>query len=65
MIFFHNPVTDDNGRAVAKLPPNIRKSEVTNYKQSSVFFGILWFIKKGNLNKPSENSVFQMEGVNL
>lgn len=25
MIFFHNPVTDDNGRAVAKLPPNIRK----------------------------------------
>ena len=40
-------------------------TEVTNYKQSSVFFGILWFIKKGNLNKPSENSVFQMEGVNL
>ena len=26
MIFFHNPVTDDNGRAVAKLPPNIRKA---------------------------------------
>ena len=25
-IFFHNPVTDDNGRAVAMLPPDMRKA---------------------------------------
>lgn len=26
MIFFHNPVTDDNERAVAELPPDMRKA---------------------------------------
>ena len=34
--------------------------QVTNYKQSIVFEEKFLIIKKGNLNKPSKYSVFQM-----
>ena len=39
--------------------------EVTNYKQSRGFKKFLKLNKKGNLNKPSEHTVFQMDVVNF
>ena len=40
-------------------------TEVTNYKQSSVFLKNICDLKMGNFNRPSENTVFQMEQINI
>ena len=39
--------------------------QVTNYKQSSVFLKNICDLKMGNFNRPSENTVFQMEQINI
>ena len=50
---------------VNKMYYNVLQKEVTNYKQSRDFWKIFWFVKMGNLNKPSEYIVFQIEAINL
>ena len=51
MIFFHNPVTDDNERAVAELPPDMRKArfimeyaEFLEMAKNIVILTSFWFI---------------------
>lgn len=51
--------------ALISLSLPIAIVEVTNYKQSSGFLKKSLCSKKGNLNRPSENTVFQMEQVKL
>ena len=44
-----------------KLRCKIYIKEVTNYKQSRDFWKFFDYVKMCNLNRPSENIVFQME----